>query len=217
MDELVGTVSIYSSGVLNSICFVDTARAAASSAQAKGTQRRRRSDRASSSARLESKGKKRRKTVVGLSMAMSALCSVASVVRIVPRSSVETSSSTGDSAVATSISRSISVKLPPLLAQQQQQQQLVSAAGKCMAASSSVEMTIADPSLQYANLMWFRGSYNAQVFVGEDEPADSVVRRFRKAVMMAGVIPECRRRRFFETPQDIVKRKQQNARRRKPR
>ena len=54
-----------------------------------------------------------------------------------------------------------------------------------------------------------------QVFVGEDEPADSVVRRFRKAVMAAGVIPECRRRRFHETPQDIVKRKQQNARRRK--
>lgn len=53
------------------------------------------------------------------------------------------------------------------------------------------------------------------MFVGEDEPADSVVRRFRKAVMQAGVIPECRRRRFFETPQDIVKRKQQNARRRK--
>jgi ribosomal protein S21 len=150
---------------------------------------------------------------VGLSMAMSALCSVASVVRILPRSSVETSSSTGDSTVATSISRSSSVKLPPLVAQQQQ----VSAAGKSLAASSSVEMTIVDPSLQYANLMWFRGSYNAQVFVGEDEPADSVVRRFRKAVMMAGVIPECRRRRFFETPQDIVKRKQQNARRKKPR
>ncbi|CAK9194063.1 unnamed protein product [Sphagnum jensenii] len=147
-------------------------------------------------------------------MAMSALCSVASVVRILPRSSVETSSSsTGDSTVATSISRSSSVKLPSLVAQQQQ----VSAAGKSIAASSSVEMTIVDPSLQYANLMWFRGSYNAQVFVGEDEPADSVVRRFRKAVMMAGVIPECRRRRFFETPQDIVKRKQQNARRKKPR
>jgi ribosomal protein S21 len=49
------------------------------------------------------------------------------------------------------------VKLPPLVAQQQQ----VSAAGKSLAASSSVEMTIVDPSLQYANLMWFRGSYNA--------------------------------------------------------
>ncbi len=165
---------------------------------------------------LESRARERKrgKRVVGLSMAMSALCSVASVVRILPRSSVETSSSsTGDSTVATSIWRSSSVKLPPLVAQQQQ----VSAAGKSLAASSSVEMTIVDPSLQYANLMWFRGSYNAQVFVGEDEPADSVVRRFRKAVMMAGVIPECRRRRFFETPQDIVKRKQQNARRKKPR
>ncbi len=151
--------------------------------------------------------------MVGLSMAMSALCSVASVVRILPRSSVETSSSTGDSTVATSISRSRSVKLPPLVAQQQQ----VSAAGKSIAASSSMEMTIADPSLQYANLMWFRGSYNVQVFVGEDELADFVERRFRKAIMMAGVIPECRRRRFFETPQDIVKRKQQNARRKKPR
>ncbi len=127
---------------------------------------------------------------------------------------METSSSTGDSTVATSISRSSCVKLPPLVAQQQQ---VSAAAGKCMAASSSVEMTIADPSLQYANLMWFRGSYNAHVFVGEDEPAESVVRRFRKAVMMAGVIPECRRRRFFETLQDIVKRKQQNARRKKPR
>eukprot|EP00246_Nothoceros_aenigmaticus_P004346 TRINITY_DN1585_c0_g1_i1.p1 TRINITY_DN1585_c0_g1~~TRINITY_DN1585_c0_g1_i1.p1 ORF type:complete len:134 (+),score=18.96 TRINITY_DN1585_c0_g1_i1:48-404(+) len=71
------------------------------------------------------------------------------------------------------------------------------------------------PALQHANLMWFKGAYNAQVFCGEDESADSVVRRFRKAVMQAGVIPECRRRRFFETPQDIVKRKQA-ARRKKP-
>jgi len=131
MNELVRTVSIYPSGVLNSIHFVDTACAAASSAQAKGTRRRRRSDRASSSARLESKGKKRRKTVVGLSMVMSALCSVASVVRIVPLSTV-----------ASSISKSSSVKLPQLVAQRQQQQQQVSAAGKCMAASSSVEVTI---------------------------------------------------------------------------
>lgn len=56
-----------------------------------------------------------------------------------------------------------------------------------------------------------------QVFVGEDEPADSVVRRFRRAVMAAGVIPECRRRRFHETSQDIVKRKQKDSHRRKQR
>lgn len=83
--------------------------------------------------------------------------------------------------------------------------------------SDSVPATAAviSPALQFANLMWFKGAYNAQVFCGEDESADSVVRRFRKAVMQAGVIPECRRRRFFETPQDIVKRKQA-ARRKKP-
>ncbi|KAL3688986.1 hypothetical protein R1sor_015295 [Riccia sorocarpa] len=82
---------------------------------------------------------------------------------------------------------------------------------------SSERDAILDPQMKFANLMWFRGAYNAQIFVSEDEPADSVVRRFRKAVMQAGVIPECRRRRFFETPQDIVKRKQQNAQRRKSR
>ncbi|KAL2631090.1 hypothetical protein R1flu_015776 [Riccia fluitans] len=82
---------------------------------------------------------------------------------------------------------------------------------------SSDRDAILDPQMKFANLMWFRGAYNAQIFVSEDEPADSVVRRFRKAVMQAGVIPECRRRRFFETPQDIVKRKQQNAQRRKSR
>jgi len=65
--------------------------------------------------------------VVGLSMAMSALCSVASVVRILPRSSMETSSSNGDSTVATSILRSSSVKLPPLVAQQQQTRKSIAA------------------------------------------------------------------------------------------
>ncbi len=144
----------------------------------------------------------------------SALCPVASVVSVAPRCSVESSSSSssggvcGSNSITSSSFGSSSVKLP-LVAQQQ------AFPGSSM--PISLEMTVADPSLQYANLMWFRGSYNAQVFVGEDEPADSVVRRFRKAVMMAGVIPECRRRRFFETPQDIVKRKQQNARRKKPR
>jgi ribosomal protein S21 len=144
----------------------------------------------------------------------SAICPVSSVVSVAPRCSVESSSSSssggvcGSNSITSSSFGSSSVKLP-LVAQQQ------AFPGSSM--PISVEMTVADPSLQYANMMWFRGSYNAQVFVGEDEPADSVVRRFRKAVMMAGVIPECRRRRFFETPQDIVKRKQQNARRKKPR
>nr|XP_024362948.1 30S ribosomal protein S21, chloroplastic-like [Physcomitrium patens] len=81
--------------------------------------------------------------------------------------------------------------------------------------SSSPAVSVLHPDLEFVNVMYFKGSYNAQVFVGEDEPADSVVRRFRRAVMAAGVIPECRRRRFHETSQDIVKRKQKDSHRRK--
>lgn len=76
-------------------------------------------------------------------------------------------------------------------------------------------MSVLHPGLEHVNVMYFKGTYNTQVFVGEDEPADSVVRRFRKAVMATGVIPECRRRRYHETPQDIVKRKQKDSHRRK--
>lgn len=49
--------------------------------------------------------------------------------------------------------------------------------------NGSERPAILDPALWSANLMWFKGSYNTQIFVSEDEPADSVVRRFRKAVM----------------------------------
>ncbi|KAL2629905.1 hypothetical protein R1flu_014591 [Riccia fluitans] len=68
-----------------------------------------------------------------------------------------------------------------------------------------------DPSLRYANVMWFKGAYNAQIFVSPDDSEDSVVRRFRQAVAGAGVLKECYRRRFRETPQDVVKRKQRQA------
>ncbi|MCO5589492.1 hypothetical protein L7F22_043459 [Adiantum nelumboides] len=81
--------------------------------------------------------------------------------------------------------------------------------------SPSPSLSPHDPSLQFANMMWFKGPYNTQIFVGENEPADSVVKRFRRAVMQAGVISECRRRRFFETPQEITKRKLQAAQRRR--
>ncbi|KAJ7529269.1 hypothetical protein O6H91_15G041100 [Diphasiastrum complanatum] len=73
------------------------------------------------------------------------------------------------------------------------------------------------PGLHNANIMWFNRPVNAQITVGQDESADSMVRRFRKAVMQAGVIPECRRRRFFESPQDKVKRKKQALRKRRSR
>lgn len=83
-------------------------------------------------------------------------------------------------------------------------------------AEVGVKELVMNPSSEYANVMRFKGKhYNAQVFVGEDEPADAVVRRFRKAVMDAGVISECKRRRFFESPQDIAKRKTEASRARK--
>ncbi|MCO5609574.1 hypothetical protein L7F22_063804 [Adiantum nelumboides] len=84
-----------------------------------------------------------------------------------------------------------------------------------LSTSPSSSLSPHDPSLQFANMMWFKGPYNTQIFVGENEPADSVVKRFRRAVMQAGVISECRRRRFFETPQEITKRKRQAAQRRR--
>lgn len=80
--------------------------------------------------------------------------------------------------------------------------------------SSAAARLLADPSSPHANVLWGKG-YNLQIFVGETESADSVVRRFRRQVMDAGIIFECRRRRYFETPQDIVKRKQKEGHRRK--
>mmetsp|Transcript_30498 Transcript_30498/g.49339 ORF Transcript_30498/g.49339 Transcript_30498/m.49339 type:complete len:118 (-) Transcript_30498:388-741(-) len=47
----------------------------------------------------------------------------------------------------------------------------------------------------------------------EGESFQSVMRRFKRAVTTAGVLQECRQRRYFETTQERKKRKTQNARR----
>ncbi|KAH9318914.1 hypothetical protein KI387_020683 [Taxus chinensis] len=60
-------------------------------------------------------------------------------------------------------------------------------------------------------------AYNVQVFVGENESEDDLLKRFRRAVWEAGVISECRRRRYFESPQDAFKRKNQILRNKKKR
>eukprot|EP01018_Ginkgo_biloba_P022839 Gb_06546 [translate_table: standard] len=78
-------------------------------------------------------------------------------------------------------------------------------------------MKALNPSMPYANIMCFKGGYNAQIFVGENEPDDSMLRRFRREVMKAGVIQECRRRKYFETKQDVKKRKSRDAARRNSR
>lgn len=55
-----------------------------------------------------------------------------------------------------------------------------------------------------------------QVVVGENEGIDSALRRFKRQVSRAGIFPDIKRRRHFETP--IEKRKRKAiARRRKRR
>ncbi|XP_042046768.1 30S ribosomal protein S21, chloroplastic-like [Salvia splendens] len=76
------------------------------------------------------------------------------------------------------------------------------------------------PSLAYANTMFFRSAYNFQVIVDDNEPEEKLLGRFRREVMRAGVIQECKRRRFFENKQEEKKRKAREAdernRRRRP-
>lgn len=45
----------------------------------------------------------------------------------------------------------------------------------------------------------------------ENEPEEKLLNRFRREVMRAGVIQECKRRRFFENKQDKEKRKTREA------
>ncbi|XVF54630.1 hypothetical protein PTKIN_Ptkin05aG0196900 [Pterospermum kingtungense] len=68
------------------------------------------------------------------------------------------------------------------------------------------------PSLAYSNTLFFKsGIYNVQVVVADNEPEEKLLGRFRRAVFKAGVIQECRRRRFFETSQEKRKRKAREA------
>ncbi|OWM71437.1 30S ribosomal protein S21, chloroplastic [Punica granatum] len=67
------------------------------------------------------------------------------------------------------------------------------------------------PSLAYANTLYFSSGYNVQVLVEDNEPEERLLGRFRREVMKAGVIQECKRRRFFENSQDERKRKTREA------
>ncbi|XP_027337414.1 30S ribosomal protein S21, chloroplastic-like [Abrus precatorius] len=77
------------------------------------------------------------------------------------------------------------------------------------------------PALAYSTILYFKSTYNVQIVVHDDEPEDKLINRFRKEVLKAGVLQECRRRRFFENKHDKIKRKTREAsrrnRKRKPR
>ncbi|KAK6127615.1 hypothetical protein DH2020_038653 [Rehmannia glutinosa] len=72
-------------------------------------------------------------------------------------------------------------------------------------------LTVAFPSLKFSNTLFFNSAYNIQVVVGDDEPEEKLIGRFRREVLKAGVLQECKRRRFFESTQEKRKRKAREA------
>ena len=48
----------------------------------------------------------------------------------------------------------------------------------------------------------------AQVILGEDEGIESALRRFKRKVSRAGIFPDMKKNRFFETPAEKTKRKE---------
>lgn len=77
--------------------------------------------------------------------------------------------------------------------------------------TSSYLSSVICPSLAYANTLFFKSAYNVQVVVEDNEPEERLINRFRREVMKAGVIQECKRRRFFENTQESKKRKSREA------
>lgn len=64
------------------------------------------------------------------------------------------------------------------------------------------------PSLANANIFYY---YNVHINVDDDDPEEKTLKRFRSAVLRAGIIQECKRRRFFESNRDKKKRKARSA------
>ncbi|XP_042001647.1 30S ribosomal protein S21, chloroplastic-like [Salvia splendens] len=73
-------------------------------------------------------------------------------------------------------------------------------------------LSVAFPALAFSNTLFFAS--NVALIVAEDEHEDKLIGRFRREVLKAGVLQECRRRRFFECSQDKRKRKSREAARR---
>ncbi|XP_011003928.1 PREDICTED: uncharacterized protein LOC105110550 [Populus euphratica] len=91
--------------------------------------------------------------------------------------------------------------------------------GHCGSLSTELSSVVC-PSLAYSNTLFFKSAYNVQVIVEDNEPEERLLNRFRREVMRAGVIQECKRRRFHENKQEEKKRKTREAhkrnRRRRP-
>ena len=57
-----------------------------------------------------------------------------------------------------------------------------------------------------------RLTFQVEVVVGNDEPQDAAMKRFRREVMAANILPEVRRRRHFENTAEVKKRKTRESR-----
>ncbi|KAG6502614.1 hypothetical protein ZIOFF_034899 [Zingiber officinale] len=67
-------------------------------------------------------------------------------------------------------------------------------------------------TLAWANVLYAKGgNYNAQVVIPDDKPDESLLVRFTREVMKAGVLQECKIRRWFENTVEKKKRKVQDA------
>ncbi|ABB57804.1 30S ribosomal protein S21 [Synechococcus elongatus] len=55
----------------------------------------------------------------------------------------------------------------------------------------------------------------AEVRLGENETIESALRRFKKKIQKAGILPEVRRREHYEKPSQRRKRKLEASRRRR--
>ncbi|KHN47278.1 30S ribosomal protein S21, chloroplastic [Glycine soja] len=77
--------------------------------------------------------------------------------------------------------------------------------------SSSELSSVICPSMAYSNTLFFQSPYNVQVVVAEDESEEKLLGRFRREVIKAGIVQECRRRRYFENKHEEKKRKSREA------
>jgi small subunit ribosomal protein S21 len=56
-----------------------------------------------------------------------------------------------------------------------------------------------------------------QVLIGQNEPIESALRRFKRQVAKAGIYTDFKKHQFFETPQEKKKRKDATRRRQRSR
>ncbi|CAJ1943703.1 unnamed protein product [Sphenostylis stenocarpa] len=107
------------------------------------------------------------------------------------------------------------LRLPKTLSRSSPMATTASASPHAIGSDSGVSIKgVLYPALAHSNTLFFKSAYNVQIVVGDDEPEDRIVYRFKKEVLKAGVLQECRRRRFFENKHDKIKRKAREASRR---